>query len=182
MPERTVEGMTTRLTEFADAALEHADMKTKMSKTVAQMLGKREEPAAATIEEIQEKMQKYKYKCEYAAAGCCQRFKTKAGMTIHCSTCNFGYATTDTKDEVESILSVFGKAERKLFLVRWTDFPSKDSWEKEHSLLQDGCAESIKDFWERSGLNPALDYYPDPEVVEPDGGQHRCWMCGFKIE
>ena len=36
------------------------------------MFGKREEPAAATMTEIQEKMKKYKYKCEYAAAGCNQ--------------------------------------------------------------------------------------------------------------
>ena len=49
----------------------------------------------------------------------------------------------------------------------------------EHSLLQDVCAESIMDFWERSGLNPALKYYPDPEM-ETDGGQYRCWMCGWK--
>ena len=83
-------------------------------------------------------------------------------MTIHNNACNFEYATTDTKDKVEVILAVFGKAEHKSFLVRWTDFPNEDSREKEHSLLQDSCAESIKDFWGRSGLNPTLDYYSDP--------------------
>ena len=83
-------------------------------------------------------------------------------MTIHNNACNFEYATTDTKDKVEVILAVFGKVEHKSFLVRWTDFPNEDSREKEHSLLQDSCAESIKDFWGRSGLNPTLDYYSDP--------------------
>lgn len=179
MTETEVADMTTRITEFADTAMEHADMKMKMSKTCTQILKKSGKTSAATVAEIQAKMKKYKYKCEYAGAGCSQRFKTKRGMTIHCSSCNFAYATTETKDEVEEIISVFGKAERKLFLVRWKGFPGQDSWEKEHSLLQDGCAPSIKDFWNRSGLNPALDYYPDPDP-EPDGGQYRCWMCGWK--
>ena len=36
MCEETVTDMTKRLTEFADAALEHADMKVKLSKTYTQ--------------------------------------------------------------------------------------------------------------------------------------------------
>ena len=46
---------------------------------------------------------------------------------------------------------------------------------------EDGCAESIKGFWNRSGLNPARSYYPDPDP-EPDAGQYRCWMCGWKSD
>ena len=66
---------------------------------------------------------------------------------IHYNICNFGYGTTDEKWEIHSILKVFGKADRKLFLVRWKDHPSSaDSWEKEHSLLEDGCAQIIKEF------------------------------------
>ena len=43
----------------------------------------------------------------------------------------------------------------------------------EHSLLRDGCKDTIDAFWLSSGINPALDFYPDPE------GRPRCWMCGY---
>ena len=97
-------------------------------------------------------------------------------MKIHSCNCDFNYGLTDGKWEVERILAVFGNKTRKLFLVQWRGRLGEDSWEKEDSLLEDGCAESIKDFWDRSGQNPALDYYPDPEG-EPGT---RCWMCGWK--
>ena len=86
-------------------------------------------------------------------------------MKIHSCNCdfNFNYGLTDDKWEVEQILTVFGNKTRKLFLVQWGGRPGEDSREKEYSLLEDGCAESIKDFWNRTGKNPALDYYPDPE-------------------
>ena len=182
MTEKTVEDMTKRLTTFSDAAVAKADMQTKLAKTNSQMLGKRQRPTAATEQEIEEKKKTYKHACKYVKAGCRQRFKTKAGMKIHCSNCNFGFETTEKKWEIGVILKVFGKADRKLFLVHWKGHPSSaDSWEKEQSLLEDGCAESIKDFWDRSGLNPALEYYPDPDQ-EPDGTQYRCWMCGWKSD
>ena len=38
-------------------------------------------------------------------------------MRIHACSCNFNYGLTDEKWEVEEILTVFGRAERKLFLV-----------------------------------------------------------------
>ena len=97
-------------------------------------------------------------------------------MKIHSCNCAFNYGLTDQKCEVEKILDVFGNATRKLFLVRWVDRPGEDSWQKEHSLLQDGCYPSIKEFRNRSGKNPALSYYPDPDG-EPGT---RCWMCGWK--
>ena len=51
----------------------------------------------------------------------------------------------------------------------------KTRGKKEHSLLQDG--------WVRSGLNPALSYYTDPEQEpDPDEGQYRCWLCGWKSD
>ena len=114
--------------------------------------------------------------CEHAKAGCTQRFKTKTDMKIHSCSCTFNYGLTEKKWEVEKILAVFGRAERKLFLVKWTDHPDEDSWQKEHSLLQDGCADIMKAFWNSSGLNPARDFYPDPDG-EPGT---RCWMCGWK--
>ena len=176
MCEITVEGMTKRLTEFADAALKEADMKVKLAKTLSQHIQQQEKVARATDEEIMKKTATYKYECEYAKAGCKERFKTRTGMKIHCCACNFNYGLTEKTWEVEEILAVFGKADRKLFLVKWTNHPGEDSWQKEDSLIQDGCAESIKDFWDKSGINPALEYYPDPDN-EPGT---RCWMCGFK--
>ena len=176
MCDTAVESMTTRLTNFADGALEKADMKVKLKKTFSQHLQELQAVSAATDEEVEIKMKQYKYQCEYVKAGCKQRFKTKAGMTTHSCSCEFNYGLTDEKWEVAQILAVFGNATRKLFLVQWEDHPGEDSWEKEHSLLEDGCAESIKDFWNRSGKNPALDFYPDPEG-EPGT---RCWMCGWK--
>ena len=116
------------------------------------------------------------HKCEFAKAGYTQRFKTKADMRIHSCNCDYNYGLTEKKWEVERIIDVFGNASRKLFLVQWTGRPGEDSWQKEHSLLQDGCYPSIKAFWNRSGINPALDFYPDPEG-EPGT---RCWMCGWK--
>ena len=174
--EETVDGMTTRLTELADAALKEADMRVKLAKTYTQHIQQQEDVARATDKEIAAKTAKYKHSCTFAKAGCKERFKTKAGMKIHCRACNFNYGLTERKWEVEKITAVFGRAERKLFLVKWTDRSDEDSWQKEHSLLQDGCAESIKEFWNTSGINPALDYYPDPDG-EPGT---RCWMCGWK--
>ena len=43
----------------------------------------------------------------------------------------------------------------------------------EHSLLRDGCKDSIDEFWLRTGINPAQDFFADPE------GKPRCWMCGY---
>ena len=74
---------------------------------------------------------------------------------------------------MEKIIAVYGKAQRRLFLVRWANYPGQDSWQKEHSLLQDGRKDVIDDFWIRSGLNPAADFFPDKE------GRPRCWMCGW---
>ena len=79
-----------------------------------------------------------------------------------------------TRSTVNHIRAVFGKAERKLFLVRWEGYEEEDdSWETEHSLLRDGCKESIDEFWLRTKINPALDFYPDPD------DRPRCWMCGY---
>ena len=44
--------------------------------------------------------------------------------------------------------------------------------------MRDGCTESIKDFWTRTGKNPTLDFYPDKDG---DPGM-RCWMCGWKSD
>ena len=138
-------------------------MRVKLAKTYTQHIHQQENVVRATDKEIAAKTAKYKHACTIAKAGCKKRFKTKAGMKIHCRACSFNYGLTERKWEVEKITTVFGRAERKVFLVKWTDRSDEDSWQKEHSLLQDECAESIKEFWNNSGINPTLDYYPDPD-------------------
>ena len=135
-------------------------MRVKPSKTFTQLVGKQDEVEKATEEEVKKKTSSYKFECTYAAAGCSQRFKTKKGMRIHASSCNFNYGTTAEAFNVECITEVFGKASRKLVLVKWENFPGEDSWVPEDSLLQDGCA----DFWTKTGRNPTLSFYPDPDA------------------
>ena len=106
MCDTAVESMTTRLTNFADGALEKADMKVKLKKTFSQHLQELQAVSAATDEEVEIKMKQYKYQCEYVKAGCKHRFKTKAGMTIHCCSWEFNYGLTDEKWEVAQIVAV----------------------------------------------------------------------------
>ena len=87
--------MTQRLTKFADASLELADMKVKLSKTFTQHVRCQEKVAPATAAEITAKEATYKFPCEFSGAGCRARFKTKQGMMVHSTTCNFGYGTTE---------------------------------------------------------------------------------------
>ena len=89
MSEGTVTEMSKRLTQFADKAMEKADMKMKMSKTFSQIVQTQKKMAAATEAEVKKKEVSYKHACEFIKAGCTQRFKTAAGMRIHCTTCNF---------------------------------------------------------------------------------------------
>ena len=96
-------------------------MQVKLSKTWTQNLQELPKIGAATDVEVANTMAKYKYVCEFAKAGCSQRFKTKAGMKIHWSSFNFNYGLTEERWEVECIIAVFGNASRKLYLVQWMD-------------------------------------------------------------
>ena len=176
MAEWQVEDMTKRLTEFADAAIERADMKVKLQKTYSQIVCRQKEVGDISQKALDKKMASYKYACTFAEAGCTQRFKTRRGMNIHVANCSYNYGRTDEAYPVEEILEVFGHAARRLFLIKWEGYPGEDSWVTEHSLLQDGLAENIKAFWQETGKNPACDYYADPEGEVGT----RCWMCGWK--
>ena len=79
-------------------------------------------------------------------------------MYVHRNTCQFNYGTSEEAYELETIVAVFGKAKRKLFKVKWQGY-QEQSWEPGHLLLRDGCSDSIKEFWLKSGINPALDFY-----------------------
>ena len=112
--------MTTRLTEFADAALEHG-YENEIVKDSCTDVWQTGRSGCHNDSRNTGKDEQYKYKCEYAAAGYNQRFKTKAGMTIRSSTCNFGYVTTDIKDEVETILASSLRQSRTQIVSRKMD-------------------------------------------------------------
>ena len=173
MMEYTIEDMTARLTNFADAACADADMNVKMKKTYTQLVCEQEPVEAPTAAELTAKELTYKHACEFAKAGCGERFKTKQGMKIHSAGCKFNYGTTEETFDVKSIREVFGKKARRLYLVEWRDYPGSDSWEPEHMLLEDGCKPTIDEFWLRSKRNPASAFYPEPE------DRPRCWVCGW---
>ena len=102
MCEEAVEEMTARLTGFADAALTKTDMCVKLSKTYNQHLQPLQQVSAATDEEVAKKMASYKHECEFAKAGCTQRFKTKADMRIHSCNCDYNYYGLTDENQVGS--------------------------------------------------------------------------------
>ena len=173
MMEYTVADMTNRLTIFADAAKQDADMQVKMKKTFTQLVCEQDPVEAPTAAELTAKELTYKHQCKFAKAGCGERFKTKQGMQIHSASCKFNYGTTEETFAVQNIKEVFGKKVRRLFLVEWRDHPGSDSWEPEHMLLEDGCKPTIDEFWLRSKKNPANAFYPEPN------DRPRCWVCGW---
>ena len=79
MCDETVENMSTRLTNFADAVQVKADMSVKLAKTFSQHVQPLQRVSTATKDEIEERMTTYKHACEFVKAGCTQRFKTKTG-------------------------------------------------------------------------------------------------------
>ena len=174
MLAEAVDEMSNRLTNFANAALKEADMRVKLSKTHTQIVQQRQTVPTATGAEVKAKERKYKYVCELVQAGCTTRFKTLKRMRRHRSSCRFGYSQiTDEKFEIDEIIDVFGKIERHLFLVKWKHHPGEDSWESGHLLMQDGCMDSTKEFWLKSGENPAQEFYPDKRG-------YRCWICAWQ--
>ena len=68
-------------------------------------------------------------------------------------------------------MDVFGYAHSRWFLVKYKGYQTPE-WSREHLLLRDGCRDSIREFWSRTGKQPNKKYYPDPE------GKHRCTICG----
>ena len=80
--ESTVEAMTKRLTDLANACISEADMQVNMDKTVSQHVHKRA-PIKVTAEEVASAEAKYKHKCDF----CLRRFKTSKAMHIHRANC-----------------------------------------------------------------------------------------------
>ena len=88
--ERTVQKMTDRLTDVADASKNEADMTVRMDKTYSQHV-KFQDDITVTKKEIEKAHGKLEHKCDY----CERRFKTARAMKIHRASCKFGYGTTE---------------------------------------------------------------------------------------
>ena len=66
------------------------------------------------------------------------------------------------------VVGVFGRIGFRWFLVKYVGYPEPE-WNRGHLLLRDGCRDSIRVFWDKSGLSPTKEFY---EVEE-----HRCEVC-----
>ena len=91
-------------------------------------------------------------------------------MLIHRQHCMHNYGTTEEVYVVEDVLDVFDHIDARWYLVKWQGY-TEPEWERGHLLERDGCRESIREFWAKSGRNPCKEYYKGP------GSRHRCDIC-----
>ena len=66
--------------------------------------------------------------------------------------CSCAHSLSEKEFDLEKINSVFGTPQHRWYRVEWSDHPGKDTWEPERSLVDQGCSESIKDFWDKTHL------------------------------
>ena len=93
-------------------------------------------------------------------------------MHTHRASCQHNYATTDEVYTMEDIVGVFDIIEARWYLVKWQGYDvDVPEWERDHLLKRDGCADTIRRFWARTGLNRSKKFYPDTT------GRHRCTVC-----
>ena len=66
--------------------------------------------------------------------------------TVHDATASTA-GLAEKEDEVDRIVVAFDTPTHRWFRVQWVGFAGQDTWEPERSLQQQGCSDSIKDFW-----------------------------------
>lgn len=93
-------------------------MKVKMSKTYTHHVQQQEKISPPTTEEVVTKEVKYEIPCYFSGTGCTARLATNNSMLQHTASCPFNYQNNSKYFDVEEIISVYGKVERKLFLVK----------------------------------------------------------------
>ena len=162
------EKMTERLDKIARGSKTDADMQIHMGKTKCMHVRKQPYIAPPTIAEIKSTEAGYKHECKF----CGRRFKTSRGMRIHLAACNNWHGLSVDEFPIGKLNAVFGTPENRWYRVEWIGYPGEDSWEPERSLTQQGCQESIQDFWSKSKLNPSAEFVADPD------DKWRCWTCG----
>ena len=169
MTEDFIEEMTARLTTLANESRDRADMMIRMDKTFSQHVQLQDENIVVTEEEIMKAQAKFKHECDF----CDRRFKTLAAMRIHRDSCPYNYDTTDEAFEVQEIVGVFGRVNARWYLVKYAGYP-KPEWNREHLLLRDGCRDSIRHFWDKSGKAPTKEFYE----IET----HKCEICAKEFK
>ena len=71
----------------------------------------------------------------------------------------------------EDIVGVFGRINARWYLVRYAGYEEPE-WNRGHLLERDGCTDSIRSFWVKSGLSPCKEFY---DIEDED--EHRCEVC-----
>ena len=165
LSEEKIEEMTVRLTALAEKSQSEADMTIRMDKTFSHHVQTQDSKIAVTKEEIMAAQEDFEHKCDF----CSRRFKTLAAMRVHRANCPYNYATTEEVFEVEDIVGVFGRITSRWFLVKYAGYEAPE-WSREHLLLRDGCRDSIRCFWDKSGLPPTQEFY--------DIDKNKCEVCG----
>ena len=165
LTEGRIEEMTERLTALAEKSQSEADMTIHMDKTFSQHVKMQDGRLQVTEEEIMAAQTDFEHKCDF----CVRRFKTLAAMRIHRANCPYNYGTTDKAFEVESIVGVFGRINARWFLVKYVGYDEPE-WNRGHLLLRDGCRDSIRSFWDKSGKSPTQEYY--------ETEANKCEVCG----
>ena len=159
--------LSERVTSISKGSEADADMQISIKKTKSLHIAKQEKVQPSTTEEIEKTESTYEFACSF----CPRRFKTKRGRNIHRARCDCQHGLADKEDEVEGIIAAFGTPAHRWYRVQWVGSAGKDTWEPERSLQQQGCGDSIRDFWLRSDQNPSEDFIPDPT-------SWRCYKCG----
>ena len=54
---------------------------------------------------------------------------------------------------MEEIVGVFGHIEARWYLVKYAGY-AEPEWSRGHLLERDGCRDTIRAFWAKSGLSP----------------------------
>ena len=154
----SAEEQTARLTSICRGSREDADMDINKQKTINMVVQRQPEIALPTAEEILDVESKYKNECQF----CGRKFKTPRGLNIHLASCSYQHGLTDDEFEIENINATFGTPEHRWYRVEWTGHPGEDSWMPWRSLVQQGCEESIKDFWLKSKKKPQRGFHRRP--------------------
>ena len=169
LTEERIQEMTERLTKVGNKSKEKADMQIRMDKTFSHHVQEDDQTITVTQEEIAKAQEKFAHKCDF----CDRKFKTLAAMRIHRDKCPYNYATTDEAFEVEEIVGVFGRINSRWFRVKYAGY-SEPEWNREHLLLRDGCRDTIRSFWEKSGMSPTQEFY--------DVDAHKCEVCAREFK
>ena len=152
-----IEDMSERLTTLTDSSVQHADMTVCMDKAFTHHV-QVQETQKVTTQDMMKVQKKFKYQCGF----CTRHFKTKTTMYTHRVSCPHNYATTEKAFEVECTVGVFGRTEARWYLVKCVGHDESE-WNRDHLPESDGCRDSIRALWTKSGLSPCQEIHESEE-------------------